>query len=173
MLLWHRSTRKMAALWYGRCWEKLWMVRESSSLWGEEFSPSGLNPDHQISPRQKGLSNEWEHLLHTWLRPSLKTAELEGKFKPKRLQVKGIQRGKPDTQGPAVTDRNQRPGQTFPPGNSSVAWQRPRVFPVPFPPLSPSHSPVDNPPCDLHFCGSVCVLVVCLVCFCFCFKCGC
>ena len=29
------------------------------------------------------------------------------------------------------------------------------------PPLSPSHSPVDNPPCDLHFCDSVPVLVVC------------
>ena len=29
--------------------------------------------------------------------------------------------------------------------------------------LSPSHSPTDNPPCDLHFCGSVPVLVVCLV----------
>ena len=41
-----------------------------------------------------------------------------------------------------------------------------------FPPLSPSHSPIDNPPCDLHFCGSVPVLVVCLVCFCFCFRCG-
>ena len=41
-----------------------------------------------------------------------------------------------------------------------------------FPPFSPSHSPVDNPPCDLHFCGSVLVLVVCLVCFCFCFRCG-
>ena len=39
--------------------------------------------------------------------------------------------------------------------------------------LSPSHSPVDNPPCDLHFCGFVPVLVVCLVCFCFCFRCGC
>ena len=39
--------------------------------------------------------------------------------------------------------------------------------------FSPSHSPVDNPPCDLHFCGSVPVLVVCLVCFCFCFRCGC
>ena len=25
----------------------------------------------------------------------------------------------------------------------------------------------DNPPCDLHFCDSVPVLVVCLVCFCF------
>ena len=42
-----------------------------------------------------------------------------------------------------------------------------------FPPLSPSHSSVDNPPCDLHFCGSVPVLLVCLVCFCFCFRCGC
>ena len=39
--------------------------------------------------------------------------------------------------------------------------------------LSPSYFPVDNPPCDLHFCGSVPVLVVCLVCFCFCFRCGC
>ena len=47
------------------------------------------------------------------------------------------------------------------------------LFSVSFPPLSPSHSPVDNPPCDLHFCGSVPVLVVCLVCFCFCFRCGC
>ena len=34
---------------------------------------------------------------------------------------------------------------------------------VPFPPLSPSHSSVDNPPCDLHFCDSVSVLVVYLV----------
>ena len=42
-----------------------------------------------------------------------------------------------------------------------------------FAPLSPSHSPVDNPPCDLHFCGSVPVLVVGLICFCFCFRCGC
>ena len=47
------------------------------------------------------------------------------------------------------------------------------LFSVPFPPVSPSHSPVDKPPCDLHFCGSVPVLVVCLVCFCFCFRCGC
>ena len=47
------------------------------------------------------------------------------------------------------------------------------LFSVAFPPLSPSHSPVDNPPCDLHFCGSVPVLVVCLVCFHFCFRCGC
>ena len=27
------------------------------------------------------------------------------------------------------------------------------LFYVPFPPLSPSHSPADNPPHDLHFCG--------------------
>ena len=47
------------------------------------------------------------------------------------------------------------------------------LFSVPFPPLSSSQSPIDNPPCDLHFCGSVPVLVVCLVCFCFCFRCGC
>ena len=39
------------------------------------------------------------------------------------------------------------------------------LFSVPFPCLSPSYSPVDNPPCDLHFCGCVPVLVVCLVCF--------
>ena len=47
------------------------------------------------------------------------------------------------------------------------------LFYVPFPPLSPSHSPIDNPPCDLHFCSCVPVLVVCLVCFCFGFRCGC
>ena len=47
------------------------------------------------------------------------------------------------------------------------------LFSVPFPPLSPSQSPIDNPPCDLHFCGSVSVLVVCLVFFCFGFRCGC
>ena len=40
------------------------------------------------------------------------------------------------------------------------------LFSVPFPPLSPSHSPTDTPPCDLPFCDSVPVLVVCLVCFC-------
>ena len=40
-------------------------------------------------------------------------------------------------------------------------------FSVPFPHLSPSHSPADNPPCDLHFCDYVPVLVVCLVCFVF------
>ena len=38
------------------------------------------------------------------------------------------------------------------------------LFSVPFL-LSPSHSSVDNPPCDLHFCASVPVLLVCLVCF--------
>ena len=47
------------------------------------------------------------------------------------------------------------------------------LFSVPFPPLSPSHSPADNPPYDLHFSDSVPVLIVCLVCFCFCFRCGC
>ena len=46
------------------------------------------------------------------------------------------------------------------------------LFSVPFHPLSPSHSPIDNPPYDLHFCGSVSVLVVCLVFFCFGFRCG-
>ena len=44
------------------------------------------------------------------------------------------------------------------------------LFSVTFPPLSLSHSPLDNPPCDLYFCGSVPILVVCLVCFCFCFS---
>ena len=47
------------------------------------------------------------------------------------------------------------------------------LFSVPFPHLSPSQSPIDNPPCHLHFCGSVPVLVVCLVCFHYCFRCGC
>ena len=47
------------------------------------------------------------------------------------------------------------------------------LFSVPFSHLSPSHSPVDNPPCDLHFCGSVPVPVVCLVCFCVGFRRGC
>ena len=43
------------------------------------------------------------------------------------------------------------------------------LFSVPFPPLSHSHSPVDNPPCDLHFCGPDPVVVACFVWFCFCF----
>ena len=43
------------------------------------------------------------------------------------------------------------------------------TYPLYLFPLSASHSPDDNPPCDLHFCGSIPVLVVCLVCFCFCF----
>ena len=40
------------------------------------------------------------------------------------------------------------------------------LFSVPFAPLSLAHSPADKPPCDLHFCDSAAVLVVCLVCFC-------
>ena len=39
------------------------------------------------------------------------------------------------------------------------------LFPVPF----SSSSPADSPPCDLHFCDFVPVLVVCLVRFCLCF----
>ena len=41
------------------------------------------------------------------------------------------------------------------------------LFPVSFPPFSPLALPTDNPPCDVHFCDSVPVLVVCLVYFCF------
>ena len=37
------------------------------------------------------------------------------------------------------------------------------LSPVPFPSFSPLHLPADNPPCDLHFCDSVPVLVVCFV----------
>ena len=40
-----------------------------------------------------------------------------------------------------------------------------------FSPSLPTHSPNDNPPCDLHFCDYVPVLVVCLICFCFRFGC--
>ena len=36
-----------------------------------------------------------------------------------------------------------------------------------FPP-SPLPLPTDNPPCDLHFCDSVPILVICLVCCCCC-----
>ena len=41
------------------------------------------------------------------------------------------------------------------------------LFPVPFPPFSPLHLPADNPPCDVYFCESLPVLVVCLIRFCF------
>ena len=44
------------------------------------------------------------------------------------------------------------------------------LFPLPSSPFSPFPLPADNPPCDLHFCESVPVLVVCLVCFYFCFS---
>ena len=39
------------------------------------------------------------------------------------------------------------------------------LFPVPFPPalVLPLPLPPDNPPCDLHFCDSVPILIVCLV----------
>ena len=40
------------------------------------------------------------------------------------------------------------------------------LFPVPFP-HSPLPLPTDNLLCDFHFCDTVPVLVVCLVCFCF------
>ena len=38
------------------------------------------------------------------------------------------------------------------------------LLPVPFPPFSSLPLPADDLPCDLHFCDSVPVLVVCLVC---------
>ena len=49
------------------------------------------------------------------------------------------------------------------------------LFPVPLPPSLPLALPTDNPPCDLYFCESVPVLVICLVhfYFCLCFKFGC
>ena len=43
------------------------------------------------------------------------------------------------------------------------------LFPVPFPPSYPHPFPANNPPCDLCFCESVPILVVCLVCLWFCF----
>ena len=46
------------------------------------------------------------------------------------------------------------------------------LFPVPFPPFTSLTHPADNPPCDLHFCDSVPVLVVCLVYFCFLLFCS-
>ena len=42
------------------------------------------------------------------------------------------------------------------------------LFPVPFTPFSTHLLPTGNSPCDLYFCDSVPVLVVCLVCFCSC-----
>ena len=41
------------------------------------------------------------------------------------------------------------------------------LFLLTFSPFSPHPLPTDNPPRNLHFCDSVPVLVVCLVCFCF------
>ena len=46
------------------------------------------------------------------------------------------------------------------------AYQLCFLFPMPFSPILPLHLPTDNPSCDLHFCDSVPVLIVCLV-FCF------
>ena len=43
------------------------------------------------------------------------------------------------------------------------------LFLVHFPPVSSHPLPPDNPPCDLHFCDSVPVLVVYLIYFCFLF----
>ena len=42
-------------------------------------------------------------------------------------------------------------------------------FPVPFTPFYPLLVPADSPPCDLHFCDSVPVLVVSFSRSCFCF----
>ena len=52
---------------------------------------------------------------------------------------------------------------------SPCTYQLCFLFPVPFLPFSPLLLPADNPPCDLHFCNSVPLLVVPLVYFCFCF----
>ena len=45
------------------------------------------------------------------------------------------------------------------------AYQLCFLFPVLFPQFSPLPHHTDNPPCNLHFCYSVPILVVCLVCF--------
>ena len=45
------------------------------------------------------------------------------------------------------------------------------LIPCTFPPFSPLHLPTDNPPCVLHFCDSIPILVVCLVCFFWVFFC--
>ena len=47
------------------------------------------------------------------------------------------------------------------------------LIPCTFSLILPLHFPTGNAPCALHFCGSVPVLVVCLVFFCFGFRCGC
>ena len=48
------------------------------------------------------------------------------------------------------------------------------LAPCTFPPFYLLPLPTDNPPCDLHFCESVPILVVCLLCFSLCFfKFGC
>ena len=47
------------------------------------------------------------------------------------------------------------------------AYQSCFLFPVPPYLILPLPLPNANPPCDLHFCGSIPVLVVCLVRFCF------
>ena len=44
------------------------------------------------------------------------------------------------------------------------------LFPVPFPPFSPLPFRADKPPCDLHFCDSGPVLVVCFNLFLFLFQ---
>ena len=43
------------------------------------------------------------------------------------------------------------------------AYQLCFLCPVPFPSILPLSLPTDNPPCYLHFCDSLPVLVVCLV----------
>ena len=35
------------------------------------------------------------------------------------------------------------------------------LIPYTFPPILPLHLPTDNPPCDLHLCDSVPILIVC------------